>query len=95
MEVEKSVKPTSMPAMVDVSVHHGQLYANTRYGMVYAFPAQLGSPPEIILRDAVADALPRPPQSMRLERSAVVVVGRVRGALGRRVGERGEGGQHR
>ncbi|BAS73011.1 Os01g0599300 [Oryza sativa Japonica Group] len=45
MEVEKSVKPTSMPAMVDVSVHRGQLYANTRYGMVYAFPSCAGWAP--------------------------------------------------
>ncbi|BAS92838.1 Os05g0216800 [Oryza sativa Japonica Group] len=30
----KSVKPTSIPA---VCVHREKLYANTRYGMVYAF----------------------------------------------------------
>ncbi|BAH92335.1 putative F-box protein At1g65770 [Oryza sativa Japonica Group] len=47
----KSVKPTSIPAVVDVAVHRGQLYANTRYGMVYAFPELRGlgsASPEII-----------------------------------------------
>uniref|UniRef100_A0A0D9VY11 DUF295 domain-containing protein n=1 Tax=Leersia perrieri TaxID=77586 RepID=A0A0D9VY11_9ORYZ len=47
----KSVKPASIPAVVDVAVHGGQLYANTRYGMVYAFPELRGlgsASPEII-----------------------------------------------
>ncbi|PAN45445.1 hypothetical protein PAHAL_9G119800 [Panicum hallii] len=47
----KSVAPTSIPAVVDVVVHRGQLYANTRYGMMYVFPElhRLGSAsPEII-----------------------------------------------
>jgi hypothetical protein len=47
----KSVSPTSIPSVVDVMVHKGQLYANTRYGMMYAFPElrSLGSAsPEII-----------------------------------------------
>jgi hypothetical protein len=34
----KSVAPTSIPSVVDVVVHRGQLYANTRYGMMYVFP---------------------------------------------------------
>jgi hypothetical protein len=45
------VSPTSIPSVVDVMVHKGQLYANTRYGMMYAFPElrSLGSAsPEII-----------------------------------------------
>ncbi|KAF0910213.1 hypothetical protein E2562_001410 [Oryza meyeriana var. granulata] len=49
--VWKSVKPTSIPAVVDVAVHRGQLYANTPYGMVYAFPELRGlgsASPEII-----------------------------------------------
>ncbi|KAG2535858.1 F-box protein SKIP23-like isoform X1 [Panicum virgatum] len=47
----KAVAPTSIPAVVDVVVHRGQLYANTRYGMMYVFPELhwLGSAsPEII-----------------------------------------------
>uniref|UniRef100_J3LS18 KIB1-4 beta-propeller domain-containing protein n=1 Tax=Oryza brachyantha TaxID=4533 RepID=J3LS18_ORYBR len=49
--VWKSVKPTSIPDVVDVAIHRGQLYANTRYGMVYAFPELRGlgsASPEII-----------------------------------------------
>ncbi|KAL6637699.1 hypothetical protein ACP70R_025271 [Stipagrostis hirtigluma subsp. patula] len=47
----KSVAPTSIPAVVDVVVHKGQLYANTRYGMMYVFPELRGlgsASPEII-----------------------------------------------
>ncbi|RLN40532.1 putative F-box protein [Panicum miliaceum] len=47
----KSVAPTSIPAVVDVVVHRGQLYANTRYGMMYVFPELHGlgsASPEII-----------------------------------------------
>jgi hypothetical protein len=47
----KSVKPSSIPAVVDVALHRGQLYANTRYGMVYVFPELRGmgsASPEII-----------------------------------------------
>ncbi|KQK13584.2 uncharacterized protein LOC100832284 [Brachypodium distachyon] len=47
----KSVKPTSIPAVVDLALHRGQLYANTRYGMVYVFPELRGlgsASPEII-----------------------------------------------
>ncbi|KAK8444346.1 hypothetical protein SEVIR_9G120700v4 [Setaria viridis] len=47
----KSVAPTSIPAVVDVVVHRGQLYANTRYGMMYMFPELHGlgsASPEII-----------------------------------------------
>jgi hypothetical protein len=34
----KSVAPTSVPNVIDVVVHERQLYANTRYGMMYVFP---------------------------------------------------------
>nr|CAB3493528.1 unnamed protein product [Digitaria exilis] len=47
----KSVAPTSIPAVVDVVVHRAQLYANTRYGMMYVFPELHGlgsASPEII-----------------------------------------------
>lgn len=47
----KSVAPTSIPSVVDVVVHRGQLYANTRYGMMYVFPEIRGlgsASPEII-----------------------------------------------
>ncbi|KAK3149582.1 hypothetical protein QOZ80_3AG0219420 [Eleusine coracana subsp. coracana] len=47
----KSVTPTSIPAVIDVVVHGGQLYANTRFGMMYAFPELRGlgsASPEII-----------------------------------------------
>ncbi|GJN23576.1 hypothetical protein PR202_gb11238 [Eleusine coracana subsp. coracana] len=47
----KSVTPTSIPAVIDVAVHGGQLYANTRFGMIYAFPELRGlgsASPEII-----------------------------------------------
>ncbi|XP_062209402.1 putative F-box protein At1g65770 [Phragmites australis] len=47
----KSVAPTSIPTVVDVVVHKGQLYANTRYGMMYVFPELRGlgsASPEII-----------------------------------------------
>ncbi|KAJ1293954.1 hypothetical protein BS78_01G109300 [Paspalum vaginatum] len=47
----KSVAPTSIPSVVDVVVHQGQLYANTRYGMMYVFPEIRGlgsASPEII-----------------------------------------------
>lgn len=47
----KSVKPSSIPAVVDLALHRGQLYANTRYGMVYVFPELHGlgsASPDII-----------------------------------------------
>ncbi|XP_051178769.1 F-box protein KIB4-like [Lolium perenne] len=47
----KSVKPSSIPAVVDLALHRGQLYANTHYGMVYVYPELCGlgsASPEII-----------------------------------------------
>ncbi|CAN6309661.1 unnamed protein product [Urochloa humidicola] len=47
----KSVAQTSIPSVVDMVVHRGQLYANTRYGMMYMFPELHGlgsASPEII-----------------------------------------------
>lgn len=47
----KSVKPSSIPAVVDLALHRGQLYANTRFGMVYVFPELRGlgsASPDII-----------------------------------------------
>ncbi|KAE8786992.1 hypothetical protein D1007_39246 [Hordeum vulgare] len=38
----KSVKLSSIPAMVDLALHRGQLYANTLVGMVYVFPELQG-----------------------------------------------------
>ncbi|KAF7047467.1 hypothetical protein CFC21_056393 [Triticum aestivum] len=47
----KSVKPSSIPAVVDLALHRGQLYANTLFGMVYVYPELHGlgsASPDII-----------------------------------------------
>ncbi|XP_020194912.1 uncharacterized protein [Aegilops tauschii subsp. strangulata] len=47
----KSVKQSSIPAVVDLALHRGLLYANTRFGLVYVFPELHGlssASPDII-----------------------------------------------